>query len=80
MEIQRISKCIYKVNDKQIDIRKSINKNAIRFTGIRQAINIYFQRRNPNMYWGYIDARVCNLMNRNIKQTYVLENQTLFVK
>lgn len=67
MKIERISKCIYLVNNKRIDVRKRINKSAVKFTGTRQAINLYFQERNPHMYWGWIDERVCNFMNRDIK-------------
>ncbi len=65
MFIKKLSKCRYSINGKIFDTRKQRSRH--KYHGIRGALQLYFQDKNPNVKWYVIDKRVCNFINRNLQ-------------
>ena len=67
MKIEKVSKCIWLINEERIDSRNAPTAPTVsKYDGLRGALMVYLATRNPRIKLAKIDERVCRFMNRNL--------------
>ena len=76
MKIEKLSKCIYKINGKKYDTRRKTWTHRNVYSGLRKVLFAHIGITNPKLSASQVDDFTCRILNKN-KAHFVLESGVL---